>query len=536
MSEATINAQSWSSIRYERLAWRPSAAVARRFAVSLTTVFVLFAPYLANLSRDYTRYCRFWRTSDTLLLALLLLALTAVGTLAAQVFRRGRLARLFDHVFLSLLGIGLLANLAFLSGKFMGAPLRPASAPMQGAWLLLAAVVGYSYGKADGRLVRWCEQLCLIALPVVPITFVGLLASSTYPDGVEPMPPWAPAPGVQRDATATTSRGGIYVFLFDEWSYERTFNAGEPLPQYTHLSAFARTATAYADAHAPGEKTEESIPGILLQTGDAVRVDSHRMGFERPGEGFVPAGACSSIFARGKRMGYHSALIGFALPYRSWLGNQVDVVRTYCYAERADTWSAQLGLHLLSALHYSPDPWTPRLCKQLEARRVHTLLCGIVDNARSDVHKVIREWPKQTMLFAHMHAPHMPALLNPDLTFRDMQQTSWREGDAQVYASNLAAMDTMIGEFLEALRRASKFEEATIVLTSDHTWRADPDWAAGRLQGPRTHVPLLVKSPGQHAPGTTDHRFETRNLGALIESLAAGDTGRHVVALENTAP
>jgi hypothetical protein len=70
--------------------------------------------------------------------------------------------------------------------------------------------------------------------------------------------------------------------------------------------------------------------------------------------------------------------------------------------------------------------------------------------------------------------------------------------------------------FTGALKASGRYDDALIIFTSDHAWPQDPDWEAGRLTEPRTHVPLIVKLPGQTRPLTIESRFVTSSLGALI--------------------
>ena len=56
--------------------------------------------------------------------------------------------------------------------------------------------------------------------------------------------------------------------------------------------------------------------------------------------------------------------------------------------------------------------------------------------------------------------------------------------------------DGVLGALFARLRKAGKYDRSTIVLTSDHTWRRNPDVPYGK-GGVWSHVPLLVKYPGQ---------------------------------------
>lgn len=494
------------------------AGFGRRFGCVLVVVFILMAPYIANLTRDYTRYLYFWRDRDTFTLAGALLIVSLPIVMMGELLRWTRhtvLIRLAKTLFVAGLGVGLLANGWFAAGKLAGLKLRPGGIELQAAWIVLALLVAAGYGR--DRLFRFCCQLCQIFLPVIPLTLGSLAFSSTYPEPRDalPEPTWPCAASVE--ASAATP---IYVLLFDEWSYERTFENGAVLTRFPHLAEFARTATVYHDAHSPAGFTEGSIPGILLQTDLPVSVHDENLGF-RKDDTFIPASRLQSVFKRLQPSGYRSVLIGSALPYRMWLGDQVDACRTSCYYAQADDNLSQIEMHLFRALRYSPDLWLYPRYKQWEKSVVCSYVAGCHHEQQADICRVISNWPARTFLFAHLMLPHSPTVLNADLSVRPVEHCmiDWNPTRSNGYELNLQAMDGMMGRLLDEMRRAGRCDDALIILTSDHTWRSDP---RGVPPARRTHVPLLVKAPRQNRTQSIQDRFETRNLGALIESMVAG--------------
>jgi hypothetical protein len=524
-------ADNSTTIRFQRFAGEGFMSnPGSRLATALVASFLLFGPYLANASRDYTRYCYFWRLSDTVSLLLLVLMVAACFALLGEAIRRtgeAALIRLCNHVFLLIVGAGLLGNMAFVAPKLSRLAWTPSPAQIGVGWLLIILVVAYSWLQPRCTLVLRCRQGCQILAPVAVLTFASLLLQKNYPEPLDPLPV-SVHPCSFEPASDTHTSSGVYVFLFDEWSYERTFVDGRVLSRYPNLAAFARTATVYQDARSPAVDTERSLPGILFQTNDSAQVQHAALGFERGGT-FAPVQEYQSIFARLDTLGYRGVMVGFALPFRLWLGDDVGACRSYCYYARPTGLRTGIGLHLLNAFRYIPDAWSHRIYKRLEQDRVHEHFRTILSGTRHDVHKVIGEWPAGTFLFAHLHLPHMPALMNPDLTFRNLRQTFWNDASTDGYESNLAAMDALAGEFLEALRQAGKFDDAIIVFTSDHGWRHDPRRIAGHHNPPVTQVPLIVKAPRQTEPHSVHTRFETSGLGGLIESLTGCGPGRDIL-------
>lgn len=513
-------------IRFERFSWRFASGAGERLAVAVMAVFLLFSPYLANVSRDYTRLCYFWTVRDSFELILILstaaLLLAAVGELIhhAGISWMSRVHRL---LLLALLGAGVMANVVFIGQKVPH--LRWLVSVVQGSvgWLALAVFAVHAALSRRSRVVARTRVLCKVFIPVVPITFAGLLWQATYPAPLEPVTYPSPVAATTdvnaaRLTGGTTPSGGIYLFLFDEWSYERTFRNGAALERYPNLAAFAASATVYHDAHAPGTKTEQSIPAMLYQTDLPVRIHQGRFGFAGDG-GFVPIDELQSVFARLQPLGYREAVVGFSLPYRLWLGDHVDLCRSYCYYLHGTDTSSRIAQHLTNVWYYSPETWTSRMRKRYEKRAVHDLIISIIADAHRDVHAIIRNWPDRTFLFAHLHLPHPPAVVHADLAPRAAWQTIWADESVAGYENNLAAMDVMLGELVQALRDTGKFDDSVVVLTADHNWRSDPDLTQEEKAQRLSHVPLLVKSPGQTDRRSVTRRFETCRLGELIESI-----------------
>jgi hypothetical protein len=59
-------------------------------------------------------------------------------------------------------------------------------------------------------------------------------------------------------------------------------------------------------------------------------------------------------------------------------------------------------------------------------------------------------------------------------------------------------------------------------MTSDHSWRTDPD-TPPTLEPERVrHVPLLIKVPGQNERRTFEAPFDGRSFGPIIEAALDG--------------
>ncbi|HPD30273.1 MAG TPA: sulfatase-like hydrolase/transferase [Phycisphaerae bacterium] len=495
--------------------------MASRFVASLMAVFILFGPYLSNSLGDLTRYLHMWQRSDMVLVLSIVVVLAALATLADGLLRklaRPTLMRLYHHLFVLVVGAGILANVAFYGDKSQGWRIGRTGMEMQTLWLILVAVVAYSFAKPASRLVFWCGRACLIASPVVPIVAFQLLAAPTYPLAADPLVSTSVVPASGGDAEV--DRPPVYLFVFDEWSYERTFTEGAPKTAFPNLADLAARSVVFHDAHSPGEDTATSMPALLFQTNLRPVVKNGSVGFDRDGR-VVPRSDLECLFSVVADQGYRRIMIGAFLPYQAWLGDQVDICRSYCYYPRADGMLSWVTIHGFNAVSYLTDPWSVLAYAKLKTRMNDRQILTVHERTRNDAFSVIRDQPAAAFAVIHYMLPHEPFILDPDGTYRGPDDSAWIRPNVEGYTRNLEGLDRLIGEFVQAMHGAGRFDDALVIVTSDHSWRFDPARKSGTIVTPVTHVPLLIKLPGQQTPVSISNRFETRRLGSLIRWVIA---------------
>jgi hypothetical protein len=496
--------------------WTSWQSVAARFVVATVAVFLLFSPYISNSLRDLTRYLYMWQRQDMAVLLGMIIALAVLATLIDGVMRRlGRpaLTRLYHHWFVLVLGAGILANVAFYNARSAGWHIGRTGMEMQTLWLILAAIVAYSFARPTSRLVPWCRRACLIVSPAVPIVAFQLLTAPTYPKAADRLAP-VPVVPVTDKAPAVRERP-VYLFVFDEWSYERTFTEGSIPGSLSNLSALAAQSVVFHDAHSPGEDTARSMPGLLFQTGMRPTIRDGQVGFDRDAR-IAPTSKFDCLFNATGRLGYRRIMIGAFLPYAAWLGDQVDVCRSYCYYPEAESLVGRTAVHAFNVVSYLTDPWSVLACDKLRTRANDRQILKVHERASEDIFSVLRDQPAATFAVVHYLLPHEPFFLNPDGSYRGPDESAWVRSNTEGYMRNLACLDGFIGQIVQVMRESGRFDDALLIVTSDHSWRFDPARKTGKVKSPLTHVPLLVKLPGQHESVSVTERFETRTLGSLI--------------------
>ncbi|MCH8147441.1 MAG: sulfatase-like hydrolase/transferase [Planctomycetes bacterium] len=510
--------------------WAKSLAI--RYLAAQVVVFLFFSPYLAYLSTDHIRNTRYWQASDTATIAVCIGLLTLGCVLLSEIVRlvnRPFLTTLFNHCFV--LGLGLGAITSFQYQFYYWRP--PVFSKI--AWRLWAhsgviasvttvvmmAVVAYSLARRRSGLVRRSKQVCLI-ISLVPFAVIHYMFQlATYPARMDPRPSPVvrdsrPQASLVRAAAASDDSHPIYLFVFDAWSYQRTFSNGRPRPEFEHLSALCEQSMVFHEARSTGPYTGVSIPGLLFQTDlPVIRLRSDgRVGFERDGR-FVDASEFDSLFSVVSGLGYDTFLSGVKVPYRTWLGNRVDVCRQYRWYDTGFGFSRRMAAHALDSTRY----WRPPGIVALDdSHRPYEGLSvsNIRREQKRDIFHVVETQRKATFAIFHLVIPHFPALRNADGTHRGPSELGWDSTSIPDYRGNLAHLDELIGEIVTAAKRVGRFDDAMIILTSDHTWRYDPARDTGEITCPNTHVPLIVKLPNQKRNLPVTGQFTNSKLGALI--------------------
>ncbi|MCB9849910.1 MAG: sulfatase-like hydrolase/transferase [Phycisphaerales bacterium] len=524
------------------------------FCVGCATASVLLAPHLRMYNAEATRYFTYWGRSDALALTILIVgigALLATLHMLARAMRNNAVDRIADAAFVALLGIGLVVTVrsGLLSTPQKWQAVFAASAV--GVILLGVACLHWRM-RAVPRAAR---ALCLILSPAVVVVIGQMLA---YPEFSVPR---EPDPSTQQMPVVAALTGGhpqpvpsgnVYLFVFDEWSYERTFteDMATELPNLAELTA---DATVYHDAHSSFHETRLSLPSILFQTDETYTWAGGEPGFQTADGNSRDARLRSNVFSRMKTLGYHTYMVGFYHPYRRLFGAELD----NCFAaadRRGDNDERLNGNDLLRHLRCASWVFAMALPKpDALAWRVHRW-CGAQEatprrDRVSQVHEralAIMRQPAPTFAVLHYPLPHDPLIFDRDGAHEELGRTlpmdfgpygadgfvrPRPENQIARYAGNLRYLDTVLGELMATLRAAGNFEDATIILTSDHTWRFDPELdqlyierglpyrslAFENSPAELTHVPLVIRHPHQQERVDVDATVRLTDLMQMLD-------------------
>ena len=454
--------------------------------------------YLADLQN---RYMVHWQRSDALVL------ITAVLITASAIFVVHELFHRAAHAGVRRLRTPFLLLILLTGALTLFSSLSVSPDTLLIGWCVgLVLGVAPAYFYAADRIHTALTRGGLVLVPVVLVTFGQMLWWSPWGTDPDPLEP------VNAPATSGTP---VYFLLFDEWSYEQSVNHGNFKSGLTHLRQLADQSIFFQHAFAPAADTEVSLPHLLFRKDESWQFGkvNGTAYWERDGER-TSTRESPTLFTPFVAAGYRTALVGYYLPYRRLIGTSVDVIRTTPHIPVGRTFGERLADRTLASARFLIGPGMRSYFLNAYKRRYSRYWFDINENILRDTERVIAEWPTRTFLFVHWPLPHAPFVFNADGSYRGPFTEGRTQGSALDYERSLTNADRIVGELVAALRARGQFDNALLILTSDHGWKLRdriPLW-----------VPLLIKWPHQSSRVDVEDMFPTLKLGALLEQFAGG--------------
>ena len=393
----------------------------------------------------------------------------------------------------------------------VGLVLAPdAEKPFEGAQVASFAVLGltlWQWRRDAGRVVRVATTAALLAVPLGPILFLQVLSWRSWPLCGPPRAGPPAQPGARP----------VYVLLFDEWSLARSEGPDRRfLPELVNLRRLAAMGTMYTEARSPGDATLRAIPRLLYGENGEVVPGNGRAEW-RAGDSLVPAAERGSLFRQARERGYRTELAGWYLPYAALVGGDLDGCHAWPQVPKR-TGAARLVDLLWANLRHLPDPASRAAWRALHARAFSANWYGLQRRIEAEALRLARDGPANTFAFVHFPLPHAPFVFGARGEYLGPFEGGRMLGTPEEYLRQVRYVDAVLGRFLNALESAGRLDSAVLVVTSDHSWKKDPD----RLERTRhrlRRVPLLVVG-GPEMRGRTEVR-ET----CLLDLLAATGLG-----------
>jgi hypothetical protein len=450
------------------------------------------------------RFYHHWQLADTWILIFSLFAVALLFYLIVMLVRRAS----WGSVLLRWLTILLIADILVGyagSGKAENHP-----AAFTAAWAVVAGIGLYAVSRPRSGFLEHGTTVLTALAGLAPISVVQILLWK----------PWDVRPAIHVEAPhrRPANRTPVFLFVFDEWSYQRSYVDNELRPFFRNLRQLASHSLEFTNAHSQAGSTDPSIPRLLFQREGVLQPKNGNV-FWVEADSAVPSAKLPSIFAAARARGFRTSLIGFYFPYRAVLGDQVDQIVNAAYAPKGEHLQERIGWVLARNLEFLADPLSQFLWQQWNSNTISRNWVRVNRAWRVAVRDLVRRSDANTFAMIHWPLPHGPYVLNEDGTYHGAFKRGRMEGTPADYQRHLEFLDLVVGEVVGELDSAGLLDRALLIVTSDHSWKAEPDSSLRAVPGAQTWVPLIVKLPHQAAGYRVRERFCLGQLGALLQRV-----------------
>lgn len=346
------------------------------------------------------------------------------------------------------------------------------------------------------------------ALWIVPqLLHLAMIRQPDDRTGSAPLLPPSPGKSNQR----------IIWILFDELSYDQTFEhpaAGMQLPNFDQ---FRSTSFSFSNLRPVGYYTDRIIPSLFLgQNIDQIRSTIHgdlryRSEAHGPWRAFDPN---ATLFALAKHNGWNAGIEGWFNPYCRILESEVNVCSWESNLELVEEYGASEEKSVLANAAIMPSRFGALFTRTITSREGQT---QIYHNIMAHSRSLINDNQLQ-FIYLHIPVPHGPSIY-------DRHHHMLRAGGT--YLDSLVMADDTLNILMREIEATPSAGQTTVIVTSDHSWRIalsrnteewteEEELASGGKFDDRPV--LLVHFPGQ----TSGNNIQAASSEMLEHDMIAG--------------
>jgi hypothetical protein len=319
--------------------------------------------------------------------------------------------------------------------------------------------------------------------------------------------------------------------LFDELSYQQTFEHRAHDLALPHFDALRDESTLFTDVQPAGYKTAVVVPSLLsgepvtaLRFGWDNRLQVHAEGIR----GFHPLAGGGTVFADAQRNGWRTATVGWYNPYCSIYGDAIDD----CYWANWDMLDGPMAQH--DSL--SQNIQTPLRRLIHKSRSADRDLCNYDVQHRLQTHIDLEQHALQLLrtdqadfVFLHLAVPHSPNIWS-------RMNDSYTDHCGGSYLDNLALADRELGKIMTLLTSSPRWKDTTLIVEGDHGWRVklwtdgaswtqEDDAASHGVFDPRPA--LLIHQAGQTQAQIHTTAWPLLRVHNVVDAVLRGEAIRY---------
>lgn len=326
----------------------------------------------------------------------------------------------------------------------------------------------------------------------------------------------SPSSASLSEASATDAPPVIFLIL-DMVGFEEVFDLHPDAPptvapDLPAIASLATTSTLYADMHAGTNDialgTSSAMSRFFLQQPEVEGFDwaTEAFAFARKHHAPFQPDAPDALYPRARSAGRRTLLLSAYLPWLDMIGPSVDIGQIHSlnfYAAREI--APSLRLRVLGRLYKVLAPWTAMsiapVATFVKVTRIsHRLTIphylGLAETLhRSALRYLSGHVRPGDFAVLHQYLPHEPFVVAADGT---PLPADIPDPDPAAYREQLRYANSLLGEAIDTLRASGAWDSAWVIFFSDHGVHAPTNSRVPDRD--KTHIPFLVKAPGQTTP------------------------------------
>jgi hypothetical protein len=388
-------------------------------------------------------------------------------------------------------------------------------------WLVVVILVILAAVRWHQAIATFASTLVLVLTPFVAITFVQALGTLTrLEDKPRPLP------------LAGSSAQRVVWVVFDEMDQRVTFSHRPSGLELDELDKLRSEAIHASNAYPPADFTLLSMPalltGRLITRAEPYGPSELILTLADSGE-TVRWSEQPNIFTSARQVGVDTSVVGWYQPYCRILGSSITECSSQDIGRR--TLAAGILRHFESVAYSVPAAEQLGLPdrKDIELARKRR-------RHQEDYLRILEQAKRVTidrrlgLVLVQFPVPHSPGIYSRAKRDFELEAES-------SYLDNLALADRALGELRRHMESAGVWDDAIVLVTSDHWWRADIWRGMKRSEQHRwtaedesvftaeidQRVPYLLKLPRQITGLSYELPFNTVLTPDLLLALLAGE-------------
>jgi Sulfatase len=322
--------------------------------------------------------------------------------------------------------------------------------------------------------------------------------------------------------------------IFDELSYDQTFEHRAKDLQMKNLDALRNESTVFTNVQPEGYFTAKIVPSLLSGTPvDAFRYDfANRFLVRYEGQkDFSQLNGSGTVFGDAEKAGWRTAVVGWYNPYCTIYGDAIQS----CYWTNWDKIEGPMAERNSFGLNvFLPLAQVERALRS--PTKADRYLCTYDVRQRFQTHVDLHEHAIELLqtdqadfVFLHFAIPHSPNIWSR----MSNDFTQWCDSS---YLDNLALVDQVLGDVMGTLKSSPRWKDTTLIVEGDHSWRVNawnwlPAWTeeddAASRSGFDTRPALLIHQAGQTEPQTVSSAWPLIQVHDVVEGVVQGHGVRY---------